>query len=895
MRNRAFMRSVTKLLLVTGAGLLALGLLASGASAQIGLVNTGASLRESAFTLDTSGVLRQAGAHPDFTTMVEIEETAEVPYESARDIEFDLPPGLVADPTAVPQCAFKEFYVFGGSFAGCPRESQVGRTRIGLDVSTGIEHLDRAVYNLTPPGDAPALLGFEVEGVVVLITPRIRPADHGVSAGSFVIGQGLRLISAEVELWGVPGDPSHDGSREGTGSAPPLRPYITSPVSCPGLPASFKVRADSWLHPGAFTETSFDKDLEGTPFLFEGCENVPFAPSMSAQPTTRAASAPTGLDVDLTVPQNEAPYGVASSDVRTTKVTFPKGMAVSPASASGLGGCSPAQIGLLTNDPPSCPESAKIGTVAVKSPLLEEELHGDVILAKQKDNPFGSLLAMYLAIKGPGFYLKLPGKVEADPSTGQLTATFSDTPQLPFEELHLSLKSGPRAPLVTPSTCGTYATTAQISPWSGTAPISSSSSFTIDQGCERAAQFTPAIAAGPTDPIAGRHSPFVFRVTREEGQQNISRIEATLPEGQLAKLAGVALCPDAQAATGSCPAASQVGTTTVAAGEGAQPLYVPQPGKAPTAVYLAGPYKGAPYSLVVKVPAQAGPFDLGTVTVRNALNVDPLSAQVTATSDPLPQILEGIPLAYRTIYLDLDREDFTLNPTSCDPMKVDSTITSAQGASAHPSSRLQVTNCAALGFAPQLSLKVSGGTRRNSYPALKATLVAKKGQANIGRVSATLPHSEFLAQNHIKTICTRVQFAAGNCPRGSIYGYATAVTPLLDKPLSGPVYLRSSNNPLPDLVASLHGAIDIDLSGRIDSVDGGIRATFDSVPDAPVSKFVLSMQGGKKGLLVNSRNLCAAVNRAKVLIDGQNGKTADQGPVVQNSCGARAKRKAPKH
>jgi hypothetical protein len=862
------------------------------ASADFGFSKVGAQLDESGSV--ATGVYRQAGAHPDFVTDIEFEAdpATGMPAESVRDIEFDLPPGLVANPTATPRCSIGEFFATGFTEPTCKAESRVGTVEVDIMYENHASfHNVLGLFNLDAPGNSPAQLGFRTESVPVFLTPRIRPSDHGVSAGSFVTSQPLPLIHAKVTVWGVPADPSHDAARGGP-SAAALRPFFRNPTSCPSTPTPFTARMNSWLHPDLFVETSFDKDFEGTPFLFEGCENVPFGASMSAQPTSRAAGAPTGLDVDLKVPQNEAPNGISASDVRTTKVTLPRGMAVSTASAQGQGACSEAQIGLLTNDPPSCPESAKIGTVSVKTPLLAEELGGDVILAKQKDNPFGSLLAMYLAIKGPGFYLKLPGKVEADPISGQLTATFSDTPQLPFEALHLSLKSGPRAPLVTPATCGTYTTTAQISPWSGAVPITSSSSFVVDQGCEKASQFTPTIAAGPTDPIAGKHSPFVFRVTREEGQQNISRIEATLPEGQLAKLAGVALCADAQATTGACPAQSQVGTTTVAAGEGPSPLYVPEPGKAPTAVYLAGPYKGAPYSLVVKVPAQAGPFDLGTVTVRNALDVDPVSAQVTAKSDPLPQILEGIPLAYRTIYLDLDRPGFTLNPTSCDPMSVDSTITSAQGASAHPSSRFQVTNCAALGFTPQLSLKVSGGTKRNSYPALKATLVAKKGQANIGRVSATLPHSEFLAQNHIKTICTRVQFAAENCPKGSIYGYATATTPLLDKPLSGPVYLRSSNHPLPDLVASLHGAIDLDLAGRIDSVNGGIRATFDSVPDAPVSKFVLSMQGGKKGLLVNSRNLCAGVNRAKVLIDGQNGKTADQGPVVGNSCSAKAKKRA---
>ena len=377
---------------------------------------------------------------------------------------------------------------------------------------------------------------------------------------------------------------------------------------------------------------------------------------------------------------------------------------------------------------------------------------------------------------------------------------------------------------------------------------------------------------------------------RDDGEQNLSRIQATLPPGLLARLAGVPLCSDAAAATGSCPPSSQVGATTVGAGPGTNPIYVPEPGKAPTAVYLAGPYKGAPYSLVVKVPAQAGPFDLGTVTVRNALNIDPGTTQVTAKSDPLPQILQGIPIAYRDVRVEVNRPGFTLNPTSCDPMKIDSTLTSIEGKTASPSARFQVAGCGELGFKPKLSIKLKGGTKRSDHPALTAVLKARKGDANIGRVSVALPHSEFLAQEHIRTVCTRVQFAAGagngaECPKGSIYGKASALTPLLDKPLRGPVYLRSSDNPLPDLVVALHGQVDFNLVGRIDSKNGGIRTTFGSVPDAPVSKFVLQMQGGRKGLLVNSTDLCAATNRAAVKLDAQNGKTADSTLALANGCG----------
>ncbi|HYJ21960.1 MAG TPA: hypothetical protein VEW07_08065, partial [Solirubrobacterales bacterium] len=539
--------------------------------------------------------------------------------------------------------------------------------------------------------------------------------------------------------------------------------------------------------------------------------------------------------------------------------------------------------------------ASKIGTVEIDTPLLEAPLEGSLYQGTQQSNDpqSGKMYRLFLVAAGSGVRIKLEGGLKVDPATGQMTASFDDNPQLPFERLDLRLLGGSRAPLVTPVACGTYVTTAKLTSWANPDEATTlRPSFTINQGCGKSSQFTPQLDAGSANPAAGDYSPFTLRVTRENGQQNVSRIEADLPEGVLAKLAGVALCGEAQAVTGACPAASQVGTTTVGAGAGTTPLYVPQPGKSPTAVYLAGPYKGGPYSLVVKVPAQAGPFDLGTVAVRNALYLDPTTAQVSVKSDPLPQILGGVPISYRDIRVIVNRDDFTLNPTSCDPMSVDGTIVSAQGTVARPSSGFQAVNCERLGFKPKLRLKVKGATKRGAYPALRAELRARKGEANIDRVSVALPHSEFLAQEHIKTICTRVQFATDACPADSIYGHARAFTPLLDEPLEGPVYLRSSSNPLPDLVAALDGPIDIDLAGRIDSVNGGIRTTFDRVPDAPVSRFVLAMKGGKKGLLVNSRSLCVATNRAKILVDGQNGKTADQSPVLSSSCGKKAKKKA---
>jgi hypothetical protein len=827
---------------------------------------------------------RQAGAHPDLTVRVRVpkQPLAQGPVEDARDIVVDLPPGLTGNPTVASECSFADL-VGGEAGTRCTADSQIGMVFVETETYNTVVRL----FNLTHGPDTPALLGFNYEGVTPLITAGVNSDDYTISSGS-IIPEAIGILGFKVTVWGIPADSSHELERGGP-STLPRRPFITSPTSCSAAPSIFTARGDSWEHPGNFAEVSVSSDLDGTPFVFDGCEALPFTPSVNVEPTSGRAAGPTGLEVDVKVPQNESPDGLSTAHVRKTVIALPKGVTVSASSANGLGACSLAEIRLGSNAAPTCPDSAKIGTVSIKTPLLKEELHGNMILARQFENPFNSLLAVYIAVKGPGFYLKLPGKVEADPNTGQVTTIFDNTPQLPFEELKANLNGGPGAPLQAPEACGTFTSHVEMTSWASDSPISMNAPMTFDEGCATGG-FKPALRAGTTDPIAGRSSPFTLQVTRQDGEQNISGIQATLPEGMLAKLAGVGVCSDAQAAGGACPASSQVGTTTVGAGSGPLPVYVPEAGRAPTAVYLAGPYKGAPYSLVVKVPAQAGPFDLGTVTVRNALNVDPVTAQVTASSDPLPQILQGIPITYRDVRVEVNRPDFTLNPTSCDPMKISSTLVSNQGRTATPSVGFQVGSCERLGFKPKLAIRFSGPTHRNAYPKLRATLMMPKGGANIDKAVVTLPKTEFLENAHIQTICTRVQYRADACPAKSVYGYAKAWTPLLDEPLQGPVYLRSSNHELPDLVASLDGQIHVDLAGRIDSVHERIRNTFWAVPDAPVSKFVLTMQGGKKGLLVNNTELCETTPRAAAKFDAQNGKIHDLNSVVKTDCGKKGKK-----
>ncbi len=629
-----------------------------------------------------------------------------------------------------------------------------------------------------------------------------------------------------------------------------------------------------------------------------GCDKLPFEPTIALKPTTKAAESPSGIDVDLQIPQDGLEHAntLGSAHLKKAVVTLPKGLSLNSSAANGLAGCSEPQIGLFSEDPvhfdtkpANCPDSSKIGTAKITTPLLPNPLEGSLFLAKQGENPFYSLVSGYLVAEGQGLTIKLAGRFDLDPQTGQVTAIFDNNPQQPFSDLQLHFESGPRAPLTTPTACGTYTSQAEFVSWGGQVK-NRTSSFEITSGpdggpCPNGA-FDPKLNAGTGNPVAGKSSPFVLRLTREDGEENVSDIRAKLPEGLLAKLAGVPICGDTQAASGDCPASSQVGTVSVGAGSGNTPVFVPQAGGSPTAVYLGGPYKGGPYSLVVKVPAQAGPFDLGTVTVRNALYVDPVTTQVTTKSDPLPQILQGVPISYRDIRIDVDRPDFTINPTSCEKTAVRAEIASSGGKVATPSSPFQVGDCGALSFKPKLAIQFSGApTHRGGHPALKAVLTMPKGNANIGRAQVTLPRTEFLENAHIRTICTRVQYAADNCPKASVYGFAKAWSPLLDAPLEGPVYLRSSNHTLPDLVASLDGPIHVDLAGRISSANRRIRNTFDFVPDAPVSKFVLQMQGGAKGLLVNNTELCRAKPGAMADFTGQNGMRSASNPRVKVGCG----------
>jgi hypothetical protein len=914
------------------------------------------------FTNEDGSPAAQAGSHPfAMTTSFKINTREDpklgvLPAQEIKDLRFQLPPGFAGKPAATPRCSTASFLeVDTEGIPNCPDAAAVGLAATRLSPTSSGE-VD-PVYNLVPPPGVAAKIGWIVNNVPVTVEVGVNSdPPYNVTPGLINIPQAIKIYGGSVQLWGNPAAHAHDpfrgrclspsGQSSGghfptTGSenefvsrgicntGAPEQPFLTLPRSCSG-PLAARYEALSWQNPDALPVEGVSEAPGMT-----GCSKLGFSPSITAKPTTLAAQSPTGLDFSIDVADEglTSPSGIANSDIRKAVVTLPEGMSTNPSLAEGLNVCSEADLARETVNSEGgagCPNESKIGTVEVETPLLEENVNGSLFIAKPYENPEHSLLALYIVIKNPtlGIIVKQPLKVENDPVTGQITTVAEELPQLPFSHFKLHFREGTRSPLASPPLCGTYNASAVLTPWSGGAPITTTAAFQIISGPNASScpsgtsqPFHPGLEAGTLNNVAGSYSPFYTHLSRNDGEQEITHFSIKLPPGVSGKLAGIPECSDAaiaaaKARTGphggeeeinspSCPAASEVGHSLAGAGVGPSLAYAP--GK----LYLAGPYHGSQLSLASITAAKVGPFDLGTVVVRFALKINPETAEVSvdgATSDPIPHIIKGIPVHLRDIRAYVSRPDFVLNPTSCERTSTASTVlgsgsdfsTEADDQPITVTSPFQAADCASLGFAPKLALSLKGGTKRGATPAFKAVLTYPKGSyANIAEAQVTLPHSEFLEQAHIKTICTRVVFNEGTvpgekCPAASIYGKAEAITPLLEEPLSGPVYLRSSSHQLPDLVAALHsGKIDIALDGHIDSVKGGrIRNTFEAVPDAPVTRFTLEMQGGKKGLLVNSTNLCKATNKAIADFTGQNGKLHNFNPVVKPQCGGKAKKKS---
>jgi hypothetical protein len=857
----------------------------------------------------------QAGAHPDLELDVAVKQNPKSKknvsdlfnsYAATRDIRIVVPPGLIGDPNAigpVQQCSAQQLVSYDEPGGGCPNGSQIGISTVSAYELSTIFH--EPVYMMQPPGgDVVARVGLIAGIFPTFVDFRVRSdSDYALVSEVTNAPAIARLLTIETTLWGVPSAKVHDKERctafealsgkSECGSRPPggnELPFLTNPTRC-GVALKAAVNASSWAEPQMKPENEVFAEFP----TITGCDHLPFGPSLDAQPTSHHTSAPTGLDMTFKLPASPGVKVLEPSQTRYMTIDLPEGFAVNTNSADGLETCSTADVHFGENVASKCPNGAKLAATEFDVPVLERDLRGAIYLREQES---GHPYRIWIVADDLGLHVKLPGELELDKETGQIHSIVVGTPetdgipQAPLREIKLLFKSGFRAPLITPSECGTYLTHYEFTPWSGGPVAEGNAPMEITEGCEERT-FSPKLAAGSTESQGGAFSPFVTTIYREDSDENIAGLALTLPKGIAASFAGIPHCEGTAAETGACPPESRIGKVVAAVGVGPAPLWVPQPGpgKRPTAVYLGGPYKGAPTSIVAVVPKQAGPFDFGDEVVRSAVLVDPVSAQATARTDPLPQFVEGTPLFYKTINVQLDRPNFALNPTSCARKETVANLTSTGGKSASPTSSYAATGCSRLGFKPALSLRLFGPTRRGAFPRLRTIIRpgGGAGQANIGAFSITLPHSEFIENNHFQNICTRVQFAADECPANSIYGHVKAISPLFDFPLEGNIFLRSNpDRQLPDVVAALRGPasmpVAVDSAGLVDSVNGRIRTSFVSVPDAPVTEIIAELPGGHKGLFVNSTNLCKGVHRATVKLTGQNGRSRVLRPVVRASC-----------
>jgi hypothetical protein len=740
------------------------------------------------------------------------------------------------------------------------------------------------VYNLATPQGFVAAFGIPL--IEERFVQHLKLAGTGGSTSSRLNGT-LPLepviVDVEEEIWGVPADPAHDQERvcqgannqliEGCSAGVEKRPLLTLPASC-AEPLRATVTGTSLGPPSQTSVASaVSRDAGGNPQPLVGCEAVPFDPGVTFQ-TDAAALALTALTVGVEIPQHEAVGVTPAAPLAGLDIALPAGLAINPSAGPWLSGCPPAAIGLESppgveppvfgEGPTSCPASARLGSVTLGTPLVDHGLSGSIYLATSFANPFATRFAIYLVIEdeATGTILKIPGRLDADPAEGRLTATIPELPPLPFSDLELEFAGGPRAPLVNLAGCGRYATEATFTP--STAPfgvaVTRRAGFTISEGAggtpcppaEAERNAAPSFRAGTEVPVAGGSSPLSIHLSREDVDQRLGSFELTLPPGLTANL-------------GSAPLGAAVGSVKVEAGLGPRPLALSG------TVYLEGPYQGAPYSLKIVVPAQAGPFDLGTIVQRAALSINPDNAQISVRSDPFPQILAGVPLELRGLTVDLDRPGFIRNPTSCEPMAIAGSATTSLGQVVPLSDRFQVGDCAALPFNPKLAISLSGAIGRNGHPALRAVLRGDPDGAAPASMELALPGDELLDLRHIGALCSR-GLAPDRCPPGSRLGGISFEGPFLATPLAGSVYLRAPKNRLPGLVADLRsGPLHLEVDGQI-ATAGRLSVRFPSIPDIPLSKAVLSLVGGRRGIIVNSRALCSRPSAAEASVSAHSGK-----------------------
>jgi hypothetical protein len=874
--------------------------------------------------------------------------------EEPKDIKVSFPPGMVFDPQAVTQCPIAVFVHSEGQ--ACPPSSQVGTA-----LSSPYGHLEQVpLYNLTPLEGRPAQFGFHNANNFFIDGGARTGEGYNLSAASSDIPE-VHLTSVSITVWGNPAESSHDAQRGqvcvwlvtappeapfencgngggGESSGVPPTPFVRLPTQCSGQPLTATIETDSWTHPGVWDANGNpqrgDENWKTAPSYpamapVTGCGNLNFGSSLTVQPDSAQAGEPVGLGVELSVPQNLSAESPATPEVRDVTVALPEGMVISPSSAQGLGVChddpgvNPREVadefGSGSASPASCEASSLVGRLRITTPLLPLPLDGEVFLGAPLCGPCtpedareGRMVRLYLQAigeGGDGITIKQAGTGSIDQRTGRLTTSFPEEPQLPFEHIKLEMTGGPRATLANPRTCGPALSEADLTPWSSPFVLDStpSSAFEVT-GCPEP-RFAPSFTAGTTSNQAGGFSPFTLSFGRSDADGFLDGYQQRMPPGLLGMLSAVTPCGEPQASKGTCGPESLIGHTQVLTGPGANPFLVTG-GK----VFITGPYRGAPYGLSIVVPAKAGPYTLsgttgeGTVVVRAAITIDPATAALTVTADPLPTILDGIPLQLRVVNVTIDRPGFTFNPTSCNPMAITATLSGTEGQIARVSAPFQVTNCEAMTFSPKFAVSTSGRASRVDGTSLDVRLTyppAPAGQAspqaNIASVKVELPKQLPSRLPTLQKACPAATFEAdpANCPAASAVGVARASTPVLAHELSGPVYFVShGGEAFPSLIVVLQGeGVRVDLVGSTFISKAGITSsTFKTVPDVPIRSFELYLPAGRYSALAANADLCRSTLRMPTTFTAQNGALLSRStPISVTGCAkAKAARRARK-
>jgi hypothetical protein len=888
----------------------------------MGVLTAGAGASQEVLEYSVATSTTQAGGHPDIGAKLRLVDAGEP--EVAKNLTVNLPAGIFGNPGAIFKCRADDFVL-----NHCSPGAQVGVVSLiaNYEGTPNVVLGSAPVYNMETVGDdETARLSFVAPTVNVPITIPVKVrsgSDYGLALSVNSISQLIALDSTAFTVWGFPADPSHNPERfrPGQPGSPPgcvgslevkclvapypdpgqvVYPYVDNPSNCSAEPMSVTLDVTTYQDPSP-------THAEALYPAITGCESQKFDPAFNLGLTSSESDSPSGLDIQLRAQQFLAGVATAQSSLRSASLTLPEGLTINPDAADGQSACTEREAGFRTVLSGNCPDNAKIGTVDVRTPALDGPLVGSLYIGEPKP---GDQYRVFMIFDGFGVHAKLFASIQPDPATGQLTVSMTDLPQVPFEEFNLHLFASDRGLVATPTRCAIYGASSLLTPWNGVlAAQRSEPTVTITSGpsgglCPGEVRpFHPRLVAGTTSSVGGDFSSFILKLDRDDGDQFLGDLNFRMPPGFTGDLRGIGYCPEAAILAAarnlgrseqrfpSCPESSQIGTTNVAAGPGEHPFHAI--GK----MYLSGPLKGAPLSLAAVTPALAGPYDYGVVVVRVALHVDPLTAQVTAASDKVPSIIGGIPIRMRSIKVNIDRPNFTINPTNCSPFSVDSQGIGDQGTVTDFASYFQAVNCARLAFKPKMTMRQVGGrngTRRSKNPEFQIDLRTRPGDANIKSLSVTLSSAFEIDQRHLGNICSEKELAEKQCVGRTPIGKASTKTPLLDQPLTGPVYAVSGSGGLPRLAFILNGQVNLVPRADTKTATGGrLQTTVPVVPDAPIGHFRLNVFGGKTGYLINTRDICAHTPVTRIAYTAQNGKTRTESVKLKAACGkkkARAKR-----